>query len=642
MNKVSWIPVFKSKIVTTIVVLLAIHTASYSQNRLPKMVVPIVADQLWCAESAKLGGPLGRKLDASYQNRIMAQDVDRLIAPFRNRIENQLWQSEFWGKWFTSAVQAYRYHPEPELKAVLDKAVSGLINTQTPDGYIGNYSEESRLSQWDIWGQKYCLLGLLAYYDLTQDQKSLKVAVKLTDQLIKKLANKKVLIVETGNYKGMPASSVLEPITQLYVRTNDKRYLEFAEEIVRQWELSVGPQLVSKSGIDVGSRFIPFPLVEEWVKQGQKAYEMMSCYEGLLELYRITGKENYKTAVEKTWQNILDTEIYITGSGSASECWYHGKEKQQPVTMHSQETCVTVTWIKLSQQLLRLTGDPKYADAIEKSYYNALLGSMKTDGSTWGMYSPIMGIRSEGTNQCDMGLNCCVASGPRGLFTLPLTSVMASKDGISVNFFNEGSYQIITPASQVAELIQETDYPVSGKIKMHLNLKNQEQFAISIRIPAWSRQTRLIVNDQTVSTPQAGKYASIARKWKVGDRVELELDMRTRVEKTSGQPTYLAMQRGPIVLARDFRFNAEANVDETITPLLLADGTVATEPIQDIDKPDIWMSFKIPCLVGSWRIGENARPLNLTFCDYSSAGNTFSNASRYRIWFPQLLDITGK
>ena len=148
----------------------------------------------------------------------------------------------------------------------------------------------------------------------------------------------------------------------------------------------------------------------------------MSCYEGLLELYRVTGKPEYKKAVENTWESIHETELNIAGSGSAMECWFGGKDYQTMAINHYQETCVTATWIKLSQQLLRLTGDAKYADAIEQTYYNALLGSMYADGSDWAKYSPLSGERLKGEQQCSMGINCCEASGPRGLFTLPLTA----------------------------------------------------------------------------------------------------------------------------------------------------------------------------------------------------------------------------
>lgn len=118
-------------------------------------VEPVIKDQLIPATSAQLSGYLGRRLDSSYTNRILAQDPDRLIAPFNNRTETSCWQSEFWGKWFTSAVLAYRYRPEKQLETVLTKSVEGLLVTQTPDGYIGNYAPDRHLQSWDIWGRKY-------------------------------------------------------------------------------------------------------------------------------------------------------------------------------------------------------------------------------------------------------------------------------------------------------------------------------------------------------------------------------------------------------------------------------------------------------------------------------------------------------
>jgi len=188
----------------------------------------------------------------------------------------------------------------------------------------------------------------------------------------------------------MAATSVLEPFCLLYSRTGDKKYLDFAHEIVHQWESEDGPKLISKAGEDVALRF-PKP-EKNWygLEQGQKAYEMMSCYEGLLELYRLTGEEKYKQAVEAVWDNILKTEINIAGSGSSVECWFHGKDHQTEPIYHYQETCVTATWIKLSQQLLRLTGESKYADAIETTYYNALLGATRQDGSNT-LLSPASG-----------------------------------------------------------------------------------------------------------------------------------------------------------------------------------------------------------------------------------------------------------
>jgi DUF1680 family protein len=109
-----------------------------------------------------------------------------------------------------SAITAYQYGNNAALKQKIDHSVDGIIASQSADGYIGNYADTSRLKHWDIWGQKYTLLGLLAYYDLTGKKNALRAAVKLADYLMAVVGPGKVNIVKAGLYRGMPSCSVLE------------------------------------------------------------------------------------------------------------------------------------------------------------------------------------------------------------------------------------------------------------------------------------------------------------------------------------------------------------------------------------------------------------------------------------------------
>ncbi|SEN48585.1 hypothetical protein SAMN05216436_11723 [bacterium A37T11] len=581
--------------------------------------------------SIRISGEVGKRLDASYENRILAQSVDELVEPFKHHTETRGWQTEFWGKWFTSAVLAYRYKPEPRLKVVLDNAVAKLEATQTPDGYIGNYADSSRLKQWDIWGRKYVMLGMLDYHDLTGDKKSLKVAAKVADNLINDLAKTDGIIVTKGNYRGMAASSVLEPICLLYVRTKNKKYLDFAETIVTQWETPEGPQLISKAGENVGKRF---PKPQNWYswEQGQKAYEMMSCYEGLLELYRITGKNDYKIAVEKTWQNIYDTEINVAGSGAAVEMWFGGKVYQAGHVNHYQETCVGVTWLKLSHQLFRLTGESKYADAVEQTFYNAILAAMSADGFHWAKYTPLAGQRLPGSGQCGMSLNCCEASGPRGLFNMPLHAVMHDKDGLVVSYFLPGEYTLNTPGGQEAHLQQQTSYPETGTVKIILALPKVESMSIRLRIPAWSKQTSLTVNGEQIAV-QPGKFAIIKRTWKSGDQLELNLDMRGRVMKVD-EGLQKAIMRGPILLARDSRLQG-APMGIVLNPSADKDGYIVLTPSKE-KQADVWLQYSASFMPESYTEG-GAKPVQADLCDYASAGNG-TESSVYNVWLPQLTD----
>lgn len=583
--------------------------------------------------TVKLNGYIGDKINLVISQRIKAQDVDHLIEPFRHKNEARLWQSEFWGKWIQSAIAAYDYNHDPELAEILKKAVSGLLATQLPNGYIGNYTDSAQLEQWDIWGRKYTLLGLLAYYDLTGDKASLKGARLVADHLLSQAGPGKASIVKTGNYRGMPSSSILEPMVYLYRRTGEKKYLDFAKYIVELWETDNGPKLISKalSGIPVSERF-PHPASWWSYENGQKAYEMMSCYEGLLELYRITGQQDYLKAVELAVGNIIDDEINVAGSGSAFECFYKGSKYQTEPTYHTMETCVTMTWMKLCFNLLRLTENPVYADQIEKSTYNALLASVKDDGSQIAKYSPLGGIRHAGEEQCGMHINCCNANGPRAFMMLPMFAFMKGGNDIYINMYGEGSFSFLRPGNKVS-IEEVSDYPAGDRVELNINPEKPENLTLAFRIPSWSENTTVSVNGNEVKNIVPGEYLKINRMWNKYDKVVLKFDLSGRLVKLNGQQAIL---RGPVVLARDSRLG-DGYVYESA---VIRDNNGKVELLPSVKKPaGVWMTFTAPLVIGTDLEGEYRNPKQVTFCDFASAGNTWGEESRYKVWIPQTLNV---
>jgi DUF1680 family protein len=425
---------------------------------------------------------------------------------------------------------------------------------------------------------------------------------------------------------------VLEPVCLLYKYTNNKKYLDFARNIVRQWETPEGPQLISKANTNVAERF---PKTPNWYgpEQGQKAYEMMSCYEGLLELYRLTGETSFLKAVEDTWENIRNTEINIAGSGASAEMWFGGKGIQNIPIHHYQETCVTVTWIKLSEQLLRLTGESKYADEVERAYYNALLGSMSHEGAIWAKYTPLNGQRLSGSQQCGMGLNCCDASGPRGLFAIPMHFIMARKEGIQVNYFSAGTFKLKSPKGSNVMIVQQTTYPSEGTISLTLTTDKSEPMEISLRVPDWSELTTLKVNGEIVSGTKAGDYAKIKRTWKTGDQITLELDMRGRIIETGATVRSTAIMRGPIVLTRDTRFEG-VNIESVLKPVIKNNKYIDLVTVPS--HKEAYMTFEATFIPESYLEGPR-EPVKVTLCDYASAGNDGAN-SYFKVWLPQLIN----
>ena len=235
----------------------------------------------------RLDGYVGNRLRSCIENHVVKTDGVYLTDPYRWRTEKVYWQTEFWGKYMHSAAPFAYMTGDARLRANIEASVANLLPSQLPDGYLGNYCEEARCGKgWDVWGCKYTMLGLLFHHDLAGSQASLDAAARLCDYLRGVFGPGKRDIVKSGQYKGMPSCSVLEPVVWLYRRTKKPEHLEFAKYIVAQLdEHPDGPHLIRDAGIPVAGRCAGAKPGYEGQNPGLKAYEMMSCYQGLLEYY---------------------------------------------------------------------------------------------------------------------------------------------------------------------------------------------------------------------------------------------------------------------------------------------------------------------------------------------------------------------
>lgn len=578
--------------------------------------------------AVKIGGHLGDALNLCISNRIAAQDVPHIIKPFQERKDNWEWRAEFWGKWITSAEWAERYTGDAALREKIDAAVKALLATQTPEGYIGAHPDGGHLKNWDIWGRKYTLLGLLGWDDLAYDATAINAAMKHADFLLSEVGPGKASPIK-DMWTGLAASSIIEPMVLLYRRTGEQRYLDYVNYVISQWPTTNGPDLLTKvkSGIPVYDMFPKPKPVAEMKQYGDggksKAYEMMSCFEGLCELYRTTGNAEFFDAPRKVFAGIRDTEITIIGSGSDWERWCDGRRRQTEPWKMGMETCVTVTWMKFANQLLRLTGDSMYADEIERAAYNALLGAQGVDGTWWCHHAPLTGTKERAPEHCGMHQNCCVASGPRGLMLLPQIAVMTAKEGPVVNFYGDISAEIPLASGNKVRIAQKSDYPAGDTIQISVTPDKAESFALRLRIPEWSRETSIAINDKKQSAPKAGSYAELKREWKSGDSITLKLDLRTKLVHAPGKPEFVAVTRGPLVFARDLRF-ASGDLDAPVKIKCDANEIVDANLAAETKIPNAWLACSVPLADGS----------SLSLCDFSTAGNTWTNDSKYRVWMP--------
>lgn len=582
-------------------------------------------------EQVRLNGYIGTRIDGCEEKRVLGQSVDELIEPFKLQDEkNNRWASEFWGKWIQGAIAFYEYSHDPALLEKIKDGERKLIATQLADGYIGDYDKEHQLRGWDVWGRKYTLLGLVKCYRLMGHKEALQAACKLLDYTIKQIGpGSDTPIYKTGFYRGMPPLSILEPVTYLYDETGNASYLEFAKYIAEQMNNPEGPMLIDKADMPVSQRFVLKPGDSWWsFENGQKGYEMMSCYIGLLEMYRLTGNAKYLQVALTTWNHILREEINITGGACSLECWYGGHPKQTHPASHTMETCVTFTWMQFCERLLQITGDTKYADQIERTMYNALMASMKDDDSQIVKYVPLEGFRREGEHQCDVRINCCNANAPRAFAMIPrLAYRMPHEQRIDINFYIP-SKATLRVGKRIFNITQETEYPADGKVSISVSPDKTAQAKIAIRIPGWTPQARVTVNGEQLQNTVSGDYCIIDRQWKAGDIIELDMEMPARLTRLN---QCVAIERGPIVFARDSRFN-DGFVDEVVT---IPNKNGQIELKKQKATQGMWMHVSVPMVRGTYHdAAADNREIHL--CDFASAGSTWDERIRYRVWLPWL------
>ena len=547
---------------------------------------------------------------------------DRDRQPLRDMVP---WAGEFAGKYLTSAVQILRLTQDATLKTFIRGFVSQLVQLQDTDGYLGPWPQGSRLTgeapnvggkagnTWDAWGHYHIMLGLILWHEESGDKKALSSAIKIADLICQKfLRNTRNRLVDTGSTEMNLA--VIHTLCLLHRKTKTERYLDMALQIVDEFAAE-GPD-----GPLAGDYFRSGLTGQEFYETPKPRWESLHPIMGMAELYWITGADQYRTAFEQIWWSIVKLDRHNNGGFSSGE-----KAQGNPYHQGAIETCCTIAWIAASVEMLRLTENSVVADEIELSTLNSVTGLHSHTGR-WVTYNtPMDGVRRASAHdivfQAREGspeLNCCSVNGPRGLGMVSDWALMRCRGGLVLNWYGSSTMKARLSSGVTVELAQKTEYPRTGKIAINISPSRPVQFVLKLRIPYWSSKTRVKLNGERVKSVPAATYLVLDREWKVGDKVELELDMSLHYwageKECDGK---VSIYRGPVLLTYDRRLNT---MDPDEIPTL--DATAMKGRL--ISNKD-----SLPTVVRVEYTVPDGRKLRL--CDFGSAGE---GGSPYRSWLP--------
>lgn len=559
-----------------------------------------------------LGGLLGDAVEANRTGRLSHFITDEhspaiaLFAPdIVARDEEGDWYGEHAGKWLVAATRAAVRAGDDALLARVVRVADYLIEQQDADGYLGNYAPARRfmvpqppkpvtwdgapaLRTWDIWTHSYLILGLVELWKAAGEDRYLVAARRIGDLCWRTLSEDGIAITDLGNHFGLSATVLLDPAVDLYLATGEQRYLDLARLVLDQAEREPRNRLLSMAlaGADPSE-----------IATG-KAYQLLWNLVGLAKLHRATGEERYLTAVRNIWHAVRAHHLTL-GGGPWGGVAHRSREVFNPAGVFSPEayveTCSTMAWIQLNRELLVILGDAAFAQEIERSAYNDLLGAQAPDGEDWCYYSFPNGRRTHTTYW-----RCCKSSGAMALEELAAIAYGVTADGgLAVNLLGASVADIALPNVGKIRLRQETPYPFEGPIRIEVTPASLAYFAIHVRIPDWAEHATLRVGDDSIAaTP--GNYARIERYWAPGDMIMLDLLMPPKLHRAvqrnvqeslapGGEPVaqevmrydFIAITRGPLAYGTGLidGFKRGETVRFVGAPVAVADGdTVRLEP----------------------------------------------------------------
>jgi uncharacterized protein len=533
----------------------------YSQNHNFK-------DEFLLPSAVNINGLLGNEILSSEDGRLLQLPLwndGRLIEMFssENRTKNKTadWYGEHAGKWLYTTANAVQRSGNIKLKKILFETAEKLMSYQDQDGYLGSYSLNQRLTSknfkfhstsWDVWNLTYMTLGFLELNKYYPNERYLKTAKKIGELFLNTFGNDKADITNYGTRYGMSATIILDAVVELYKTTGDNRYLDFGNYVVER--------LNDRDGL----KLVPMMLGKkdpELVGDG-KIYQFIWNLYAIAKFYEISPNPEYMTALENAWQSIFTSHLTPAGGpwggvGKNKEC-FNSKSFFSPYGYV--ETCSIMSWIQFNKQMLHLTGNARYAQEIEKASYNALLGAKYSNGNDWCYHS-----FSNGSYHKANFDDCCPSSGALALEELSSMVYSLRDNGIACNLYTGNEANIELPYAKSVRLVQKTDYPLDGKVKITLYPQHLADFPVFIRIPAWAETALINVNGSKIDETniKIGSYCKIDRLWKTGDVVDIQFPYNLKIifkSENADAPQdggniyridWFALTQGPLVYALD-------------------------------------------------------------------------------------------
>ncbi len=464
----------------------------------------------------------------------------------------------------------YALTKDPKLDKWMDDAIAVIGKAQKLDGYIytKNIIEQNKSGKekmfddqlsFEAYNFGHLMTAACVHYRATGKKTLLDIAKKAADFLIGFYSTASPELARNAicpsHYMGL---------TELYRTTNSKKYLDLVNHLINIRG--------TVEGTDDNSDRVPFREMNKVVGHAVRANYLFA---GVADVYAETGDITLINTLNKMWNNVINTKMYVTGGCGAlydgvsvdgtsykpdtvqKVHQSYGRDYQLPNFSAHNETCANIGNVLWNWRMFLLTGESKYADIVELTLYNSVLSGVSMDGSKYFYTNPLAStvdypyhLRWEGGRVPYISKsNCCPPNVVRTIAEVNSYMYSAGEKGLYVNMYGGNKISTELDDGTKIKLEQITKYPWEGKVAIEVKELSKGSANLFLRIPGWCKSFGLKQNGKLLTAKSMNGFVELVVK--PGDKLELNLDMPAAliesnplVEETRNQVT---VKRGPIV-----------------------------------------------------------------------------------------------
>ncbi|MHC4325376.1 MAG: beta-L-arabinofuranosidase domain-containing protein [Planctomycetota bacterium] len=451
------------------------------------------------------------------------------------KLLERMWDGEYAGKWLDAATRTAVNTGNDTQLAMVDAFAASLCQYQQPDGYMGvklptNRNLNDWEQDWDLWCQWTSMIGLMTHYELRGERTSLEAACRAGKWIVKSfgpIEDKNARFFDGNITGGLTRVVIIGQLVRLY----QEELLEFVRQVIQNY-----PPI--QQMLSSGKPYLAHP------------YMLSAILGGIVEYARVTSDYEMLSKAEQVWDGLVNEHMFPTGSLGERENLDAGSLKDVP-NGQLQETCATTEWIFFTQSLYAITGRAKYAEALERTCYNALPAAQSADGMKWCYWTPLRYSK----HWFHGPTRCCFWSGPRGIARLPQLIYATKENNVYLNLFESSKTVLATEGGDV-QVDQDSEFPEIGKSTVILKTPSGWEGTLLVRIPGWATDFQIRSNGIPLqNSSEVEGYFGVNLQNSRRHQIEIRFDIPLVLEKLEGN-NYV-IRRGPEVLSIDARDNID-------------------------------------------------------------------------------------